>query len=118
MTTSRAAGASLSPWDYARLTGRSRSMMPTALGKSAGECSPAEIRRLEAWYLEAAELFRRLEASARAGVDSQLSSYERATLDLHLSLHRPLWRWALGIEESHTMPLLKQRGRRAGEPLN
>ena len=98
MTINLGADRSLSPFDYARLVGRSRRKMPTILGKPASQCSELDLRKLEAYNRELATLFGRLEQSARRAIDYRLSSNEKAILARQGELQWALWRWALGIQ--------------------
>jgi hypothetical protein len=98
MSTKHAVSVSLLPQKYAELIGRSPLRMPTALGKPSWKCSPADLRKLEEWHLEVGELVRRLEKSARAGIDFKLSPDEKVMMARHRDLQRELWRWALGVE--------------------
>jgi hypothetical protein len=97
MRTRQAGGESLSAEKYAELIGRSPLRMPTALGKPVWKCSTAELRQLKTWQGKMAALRDRIEGRDRAGVDCKLSPDERAMIHRYRSLHRALWRWALGV---------------------
>ena len=97
MIADRGGERSLSPFDYARLIGRSRRKMPTILGKSASQCSASDLRKMEAYNCALARLFGRFEQSAGIDIDYRLSPDEMAILDRHDELQWALWRWALGI---------------------